>query len=307
MSAHPARRAAGDILSVCRTASPGAAGRWLAALVTHLPECASHRSLSPADQSWSRSGASFRTPTGVAVSLPPGYTAGAREMYCRNVYLRAGLMMPSCGWVVDLGANRGLFSIWAALNGAHVVAIEAQHGFGADIQQLASHNAVTARVNVEIAVASGVATSGASVGVVADDRRWATASHGTANRPADVSIPQILAMYHIDRIGLLKVDIEGGEFAVLAAGEDLSWLRQVDQIALEIHRDHGDAAALIERIRGHGFTVDLRNNHGGQVYPASDHLDYAYGHRRGLRLCGRPHSPRHPRSRFSYRGSRPAS
>ena len=39
-------------------------------------------------------------------------------MYCRNVYLRTGLTMPATGWVIDLGANRGLFSVWAAVTGA---------------------------------------------------------------------------------------------------------------------------------------------------------------------------------------------
>jgi hypothetical protein len=36
-------------------------------------------------------------------------------MYCRNVYLRTGLVMPNEGWVLDLGANCGLFSAWAGL------------------------------------------------------------------------------------------------------------------------------------------------------------------------------------------------
>ena len=78
MDVQLARRAAGDVRSVCRSASPGAATRWVAALAAHLPECTRSRSLSPADRTWARSGARFRTPSGAVVSLPAGYTAGAR-------------------------------------------------------------------------------------------------------------------------------------------------------------------------------------------------------------------------------------
>jgi FkbM family methyltransferase len=270
------RRTVGEVRSVWRNATPGAATRWVASLAVHLPECARSRSLVPADRTWAHRGARFRTPSGAVVSLPAAYTAGAREMYCRNVYLRTGLTMPTEGWVVDLGANNGLFAVWAAVTGARVIAVEAQQDFADKIRRLAEYNNVADRIAVEIALASGVASSGAHVGVVADDLRWAATSHGAAARPADVSMPELMSTYRIDRVGLLKVDIEGGEFAVLADAEDLSWLQRVDQLALEVHRGFGDTAALIERLRSHGFTIDLCDNDGRHTASASDHPDYAY-------------------------------
>jgi FkbM family methyltransferase len=197
-------------------------------------------------------------------------------MYCRNVYLRTGLTMPTRGWVVDLGANRGLFSIWAAVSGAQAVAVEAQQGFAPLIRELARHNGVAERVHVEVALASGASLSGATVGVIADDQRWSSASHGAPTRPMDVSMPQLMSKYRIDRIGLLKIDIEGGEFAVLGAEEDLRWLEQVDQVALEIHHDFGEAPSLIDRLRSHGFAIDLCDNDGDYVTPASNQLNYVY-------------------------------
>ena len=279
MESRVTRRAVSDVRAVCGSASPIAATRWLSSLVTHLPECARARSLSPADRAWAQSGASFTTPSGAVVSLPAAYSPGAREMYCRNVYLRTGLAMPAKGWVVDLGANRGLFSIWAAVTGAHVIAVEAQEGFAPLIADLATHNGVAERVHVEIALASGVRTSGAKAGVVADDQRWSTTSHGAPTRPADVSVPQLMVNYGIDRIGLIKIDIEGGEFAVLAAGDDLGWLQEVDQVVLEIHHDFGDVPSLIGRLRSHGFAVELRDNDGRRVAETSRDLSYVY--------CGR--------------------
>jgi FkbM family methyltransferase len=273
---YTARRAVGDIVSVCRHARPASAARWLTSFAVHLPECQRTRSLVPADRIWTRTGARFRPPGGMVVSLPPDYTAAAREMYCRNVYLRTGFFLPQTGWVLDLGANRGLFSVWAALAGAQVVAVEAQQGFGPEIKRLAAHNGVDDRIHVEIALAGGIVRTGATVGVVADDKRWATTSHGAPQRPASMSIPEIVSAYQIGRVGLMKVDIEGGEFAVFSDDEDLSWLDQVDQVVMEVHSDFGDVAALVGRLRQRGFIADLRDNVGTGVSVTSSRLDYAY-------------------------------
>jgi FkbM family methyltransferase len=248
----------------------------MTSLVTRLPECASTSSMRPADLAWARTGARFRTSTGAVVCLPASYTAGAREMYWRNVYLRTGLTLPTSGWVLDLGADHGLFSVWAAVTGAQVIAVEAQQGFAPLIRALATHNGVADRVYVETATAGGVNVSGATVGVMASDLQWATTSHGAPTRPADVSVTQLMSRYRVDRLGMLKVDIEGGEFALLAADEDLRWLARVDQVVLELHGDHGDAPALVERLRDHGFIVSLRDDDGGCVEDTSDYLAYAY-------------------------------
>lgn len=272
---HVARRAAADIRSVCHYASAGSAARWLTAFTAHAVQCAKTGSLIPADRAWARPGARFQPPGAPVIALPGAYTAGAREMYCRNVYLRTGLVMPRAGWVVDLGANHGLFSVWAAMAGAQVVAVEAQQGFAPVIRGLAAHNGVAARVHVETAVAGGATTPGSTVGVLADDRRWAAASHGAVQRPGGMSVPEIMANYQIDRIGLLKADIEGGEFAVFGASEDLGWLERVDQLVMEVHPDWGDAVGLADRLRQRGYRVDLRDNAGNPV-TAARRVDYAY-------------------------------
>ena len=276
METRVARRLARDVLAVCQCARPAAAARWTAALAARFPECVRCGSLLPADRSWLRSGARFRTSTGALISLPGRYSAGAREMYCRNVYLRSGLAMPAQGWVVDLGANRGLFSVWAAVTGARAVAVKAQHGFASEILSLARHNRVADRIHVETAIVGGVTMPGASVGVLADDHRWSTTSHGAPARPPGISVPQLMAAHEIRHIGLLKIDIEGGEFAVLGAEEDLGWLKHVDQVVLEVHRDFGDPAAMIDRLRDSGFATDLRDNDGLRVAASSEQLNYAY-------------------------------
>ena len=90
-------------------------------------------------------------------------------------------------------------------------------------------------------------------------------------------MPEIMANYRIDRIGLLKSDIEGGEFAVFGVSEDLGWLERVDQLVMEVHPDWGDAVGLVDRLRQHGYTVDLRDNAGNPVTArTASRFDYAY-------------------------------
>ena len=60
--------------------------------------------------------------------------------------------------------------------------------------------------------------------MLADDQCWAAAWHSAPQRPVGVSVPQLMSAYQIDTIGLLKVDIEGGEFALFGGDEDLRCL-----------------------------------------------------------------------------------
>lgn len=274
------RRLLGDTVAVIRQSEPASAARWLTALLVHLPRCLRMRSLGPADGAWIKSGARFHTPSGAVVALPGPYTAGAREMYCRNVYLRTGITMPRTGWVIDLGANSGLFSVWAARTGANVLAVEAQQGFATEVAHLAEQNGVGDRVHIEIATIGGATVPATVVGALADDETWRTASHSGPNRSASVSVPELLTRHHIDRVGLLKVDVEGGEFAIFAEGEDPTWLDMVEQVVLEVHPNFGDPTALLDWLSKHGLPPDTRNNDGDVVTSNSMELAYAY--------CSRP-------------------
>lgn len=49
-----------------------------------------------------------------------------------------------------------------------------------------------------------------------------------------LSIPTIMDRFGLERIGLLKIDIEGAEKELFSA-KDLSWLDRVDRLAVELH------------------------------------------------------------------------
>ncbi|MBL7965022.1 MAG: FkbM family methyltransferase [Flavobacteriales bacterium] len=51
-----------------------------------------------------------------------------------------------------------------------------------------------------------------------------------------ITMSDLFKKYNIDRVSLLKIDIEGAELE-LFSGPDLSWLERVDALAIELH-DH---------------------------------------------------------------------
>jgi len=62
-----------------------------------------------------------------------------------------------------------------------------------------------------------------------------TAPKGAGDTPA-ITIPELMSRYGIDKLDLLKIDIEGAELELFSNG-DLFWLERVTTIAIELH-DH---------------------------------------------------------------------
>jgi FkbM family methyltransferase len=60
------------------------------------------------------------------------------------------------------------------------------------------------------------------------------ATTGSGDTIEALSIPSIMERFGLERIGLLKIDIEGAEMELFGA-PDLSWLEKVDRIAIELH------------------------------------------------------------------------
>jgi hypothetical protein len=71
-----------------------------------------------------------------------------------------------------------------------------------------------------------------------------------------VSIEGLCRAHGIDRIGVLKLDIEGAERHLFRA-EDTSWLERVDVIVVEV-ADHEDPGGLQHMLRTLPYEVDCR-------------------------------------------------
>lgn len=73
-----------------------------------------------------------------------------------------------------------------------------------------------------------------------------------------VTIPEILQRFGLQKLDLLKIDIEGSELELFSQG-DLSWIGQVDTIAIELH-DHwrpGCGDAFLKAIAPYRWTYSI--------------------------------------------------
>lgn len=225
---------------------------FVRAILANLPTIVRTRNLVAADLAM-RGRAWPYSLQGVRLSLDGKHFGGAREMYCRQVYFPSPQFSLHPGkWVVDLGANAGLFSLLAALAGCKVLAVEAQAGFVREIEALASARGVSDRVTVENVLVGG------GSGVLSDSRKLETASHFGGVVPRKSSMDALLAKHGIDEVDLMKVDIEGSEFDLFRSSAP--WLARVSRLAMEVHPGHGDVEDLVATIASQGFRIELRDN-----------------------------------------------
>jgi FkbM family methyltransferase len=160
--------------------------------------------------------------------------------------------------VVDIGANIGIFSLWAARRGATVTAYEPGVETFAHLAQNVADRRVTARhaavvgeaelptVNLfahpDRSTRNTLLGREISSGVVLE--HWVEV-------PA-ISIDDVLA----DGCDLLKADCEGAEFDIFAkvSGDRL---RSVDRIIMEFHRLAGHPDVLLDRLSAEGFAARI--------------------------------------------------
>ena len=178
-------------------------------LALSIPAVVKARNLEPLDDRMKRIGESYLLSVeGVNLCLPADCFGAAREMYARRVYLASPLVqLPTNGWVLDCGANQGLFALLAVGAGCKALAIEAQSGFTPRRRELLALNEmpVDSMIHVE-------AMLGGTSGQFTSDEEWKASSHGgSAERPMTASISGLLSEHSIDEVAFLKMDIEGGD------------------------------------------------------------------------------------------------
>jgi hypothetical protein len=170
-----------------------------------------------------------------------------REIYARNCYLNGLRLNIPQRTVLDLGANRGIFSILAllALQAELVVGVEPNDWYESIFQMILRSN----RCNPVRAPRYARFVSSVSM-ERQDPGRF-------------ISIPTILRENKIDRFNLVKMDIEGGEKEVFSEPE---WLARVDTITMELHpRMVGDLSLIPEALKKYGFEFEIIDQAGQPV------------------------------------------
>ena len=164
--------------------------------------------------------------------------------------------------VVDVGAQYGLFSLFAARHlgaGGRVVAYEpAPTNVDVWRANLAANPADVTPELVEAAVTGDGREVTLHLGHAAQHsiRDRERRGGGSVTVPS-FTLASLLARHELDRVDFLKLDCEGAEFEILLQADDAT-LARIETISMEYHgsRTHGHAARpLVRRLVGAGFRV----------------------------------------------------
>jgi FkbM family methyltransferase len=243
-----------DLNAVRKYADPMTFRAYLQHVVLESPAIFSTKTLVPADRRMKGRACTFTPLRDRSIALDGIHFSGAREMYCRRVYFRVpGFEIRPQDSVVDVGANRGLFTTMAAIYGRRVLAIEAQSALAEAICENLERNRCREKAIVEVALV------GDSSGLLRTSE--AQANHAVwASRPAVVSMSELLGRHGFEHVDLMKIDIEGSEFTLLT--KEQQWLDRVDRIVMEVHmRVGGDLAELTDTLGMFGFEVVITEAH----------------------------------------------
>ncbi len=188
--------------------------------------------------------------------------------------------------VLDLGANVGMFSIYAArvAQAQRVIAFEPVSGTFARLQANLARNALMGRVEVHQLGIGGVAgqrtidLGSASVHACMYPRNDPRFESGHCEMIEVTTLDALFARLRLDEVDMCKMDCEGGEVeAVLAASDET--LRRIAALSMEYHFYNAatlaaDEAQLFSRLERSGFRCTGRKvgglvAHFQRVGPAS--------------------------------------
>lgn len=157
--------------------------------------------------------------------------------------------------VIDAGANIGTFTVYSAMRAidGKIISIEPENR---NFHRLKANVEANGFTNVRLVHAAlsdingtthlKVCRTGSGTIIMQFDGEVQVQNCKT------ITIHDLLKTYSIQRINLLKLDIEGAEFLVF---KDATWLDYVDTIVMEIHSRFGDPDVIFNILKDHNFEV----------------------------------------------------
>jgi FkbM family methyltransferase len=203
-----------------------------------------------------------------------------REIFARKRYWRPGFEILPSDTVVDIGANMGMFVLWAApqAHAGQVLAIEPCQQIHGCLQNNILRNGLRNVETMRTAVGADDTeielVSYPGFNIVSHQRGWRPAamtrlligliyrryrSAPVVERVACMSLGRILDAQRVGRVDLLKIDCEGGEYEILRALQPQDWER-IDRVAMEFHELHPTQRhqELVQILKSQGFYVEVR-------------------------------------------------
>jgi len=133
--------------------------------------------------------------------------------------------------VIDLGANRGVFSVMAAAYSERVFSVECNPAEFRDV------------------------FLGTMAGNGVRNVHLISKFAGSRSDETHVSLGELVRAHGISEISFLKVDIEGSETDLFSGS--LEWLDITREISMEVHPVFGvDADGIVDLLQGNGFLTE---------------------------------------------------
>lgn len=208
----------------------------------------------------------LRTADGLTITIRQnrGDAMTVAEIFLDDCYLR-DLTLPQNPVVIDIGGFIGDFSLYAVkrLNARRVIVCEPSPRNWALLLRNIANNRFEDRIEpVNKAVTDG---GNAMMNIDApDDRQCMVSAYYTSGQPLSavpgISLSELLRDHAVQSVDLLKIDCEGGEFAILES-TPADVFSRIRSIVFEYHQIEGvweRLENLKQRLRQEGYLLRTR-------------------------------------------------
>lgn len=189
-----------------------------------------------------------------------------KEIFIDGCYKKCANRLTKGSRVIDIGAHIGLFSLYCSPWCNKIYAYEAhKENYNLAVKNVKNSNAGNIKIfNLAVSSKSGETVSvsdedGAQTGEHAIKKIKPTGSGSEKLSVATIALQDIFKNNKIDFCDLLKMDIEGAEYAVLLSAPD-EIFNKINFICMEYHPDLENKYTkddLINFLKNKGFIVEI--------------------------------------------------
>ena len=168
--------------------------------------------------------------------------------------------------VIDIGANVGLFAKYMYSKGAKkVVLVEANPNLEEKIKNILDEDNNRSSVYLspifseKKTVTFNYSDSNSAIGSIAFDSTKGVDYESLTNsiELETITLDEIIEKEGIERISLLKCDIEGGEYNLIPSLTDKQ-MSMIDKFMIEIHsNDNNQIQPILDKLESHGFNYKI--------------------------------------------------
>lgn len=158
-----------------------------------------------------------------------------REIFILDCYLRyqPKEAFYNAKTVLDLGANRGTFSILMTPVAEKIVCVEVQSRY----RDIIKYNMKLNNFENYAIESCFIGEGGLCTDLIKNDNK--------------ITLDNVINKYDLHQIDFMKIDIEGSEFALF---ESPAWLRNVKYISMELHHEYGNIDNILNPLKSYGFS-----------------------------------------------------